>query len=156
MKLLKVSSIVLLVMLFGAAGWYRYRWYNYYHKPLFYNEYSPNRDGVGPWRWNLYPGLNFDDSGKAILMDRDANMVALVDLGRKGYGVEFGRGNENIFRIYIDNKMIEIPRRSNSYVTVDASGCKWRRGLSPGEAERIYRSPALVSQKNPITFSTVQ
>jgi hypothetical protein len=157
MKVLKVALVFSVVSLLVATGWYRYRWYNYGRKPLFYNTYSTNRDGIGPWGWKPYPGPRFDNFGKAIWVDNDANMAVLIDLGSKSSNVVvWDHQCEQSIQLYINSIGVTVLKTPNSYMTIDASGCKRQRGLQPGEAIRIYHAPNSILREGHTSFTVAQ
>jgi hypothetical protein len=134
----KITVACIMLALALGGGWYYRRWYHYFSRPLFYNTYRPDRDGL-IWSWDLSPGPLSDYHGRLVFSDFGNNMVAVVKFPTGDDGSEYSGGGEiDSFGIMLGKQFVEIHKMPDTLEEVAESGVRVVRKLGPGEAKRIY------------------
>lgn len=131
-----ISTLVAAALLFSL--WWYYRWYHYPRKILFYNTYSTGREGAGAWNWRLWPAPSYDDNGRMLLYDSQANMLAVViSPDRPPHtGYQGGPISNDSWKLSLGTKWVIVNKSPDSLVQVDSAGEHFVRHLGPHEAER--------------------
>jgi hypothetical protein len=100
-------------LLIIGAGYYYTRWFHYHDRPLFFNTYHPDRDGV-VWYWDFLPPPLSDFQGNTVFADFPNNMIAVVRFpaGSDGGSYQTSSSSEDHLAIVLGNKTVVIPKRA--------------------------------------------
>ena len=141
-KKIILTAIVIAVAIISTTAWYFYRWHNYSYRPLFFNTYSTNRDGLGPWRWRFEPIPLLDTEGRGVFFDFHHNMIAVVKLQKSNgmAGIVCLKATDKEFVISIDGIGVSIPVVENSLILINGLPPTFVRSLESNKADSVFKS----------------
>ncbi|MGA2442279.1 MAG: hypothetical protein ABSH08_15105 [Tepidisphaeraceae bacterium] len=136
---LKISAICIMIAVLAGMAYYFVRWHNYKNRPLFYNTYKRDGDGI-IWKWDLWPPPLSDYQGNLVFADFPNNICAIVHYtdGNDG-GTYTIYSDVNSCGILLGNKIKSVTNIPDSLFSIDESSIKTIRRLTPGEAETLYQ-----------------
>jgi len=136
---IRIAITAIAAIALAAYGWHYYRWGDYSSRPLFFNEYRPNRDGIGPWHWHFEPGPIYDGTGRMLLLDFEDNMAAIVLFSRPtDRTIEGVAASPELCRFIIHDQTISLSKSPNSVIATKDNATFLTKTLAPGEAKRLY------------------